>query len=239
MKKIYTLLAGLALTFASGTVMGQSFTTPDTVKIYTSGASDAHAPVNNLTPGGIALQWKVIATNMPADWLNEPVTGIGICDNKNCFGMSSLWPSGTTNTSDPYASGIHGDIKLSINLANVTSMGCYYMKVRMNVVGSPNDSSVTTFVFCKVGVSVPSVKAVDEMSLYPNPANNEINVVYDEAADVKSVGIYNIIGKLMTVYKVSGKSANLNIENIPAGIYFVRLLNGQGQVVVTRKFTKQ
>jgi hypothetical protein len=77
------------------------------------------------------------------------------------------------------------------------------------------------------------------VSLYPNPANSEVNVVYDEAADIKSIGIYNIIGKLMTVYKVSGKSANLNIENIPAGIYFVRLLNGQGQVVVTRKFTKQ
>jgi hypothetical protein len=76
-------------------------------------------------------------------------------------------------------------------------------------------------------------------SLYPNPALNEINVVYDGSADVKDIAVYNLIGRVMMVYKVTGSSANLNIENIPAGIYFVRLLNTHGNVVITRRFTKQ
>jgi hypothetical protein len=93
---------------------------------------------------------------------------------------------------------------------------------------------------CRTGVSVPTIThSANDVLLYPNPANNELNVVYDGSADIKNIGVYNIIGKLLTVYKVSGASANLNLEHIPSGIYFVRLLNSQGNAVVTRKFTKQ
>jgi hypothetical protein len=76
--------------------------------------------------------------------------------------------------------------------------------------------------------------------LYPNPAHNEVNLVYNTTADIKNIAVYNIIGKVIAVYKVTeNNSANLNLENLPSGIYFARLINSQGNVVVTRKFTKQ
>jgi hypothetical protein len=75
--------------------------------------------------------------------------------------------------------------------------------------------------------------------MYPNPAPNDINVVFNESLGVKSIAIYNLIGKSMLVYKTQGKSAKLNIESLPAGIYFLRFMNQQGMVVATRKFTHQ
>lgn len=235
MKKLYTLLAGALLTFTTEKVMAQtSFTTVDTVKVGVN--SNASAPINNTTSSPITIQWKVVSHNMPADWQ------VGICDNKICYNWPDLWPT-NQQTSDPYAPGMSGDIHALVTLTNpaTATNGCYYVKVKMSVQGSigGTDTALVTYILCKAPASVPSVKAVDEVNLYPNPANNELNVVFDAAADIKNVGVYNIIGKLMTVYKVSGNSANLNIENIPAGIYFVRLLNGQGQIVTTRKFTKQ
>ena len=79
----------------------------------------------------------------------------------------------------------------------------------------------------------------NDILLYPNPAVNEVNVVYDDASDIRNIVVYSIIGKVMAVYKVNGNSANMNLENIPSGIYFMRLYNGSGNVVATKKFTKQ
>jgi len=88
--------------------------------------------------------------------------------------------------------------------------------------------------------ALPALSSREEKSVvYPNPATNDINIVFDENADVKNIALYNVIGKVMNVYKVSGNSANLNIENLPSGIYFVKLYSANGSVVVTRKFTKQ
>jgi hypothetical protein len=87
--------------------------------------------------------------------------------------------------------------------------------------------------------SVPTVKSPDEVIIYPNPAANEVNVVFDGNQDIKTVSIHNRIGKPVSVFKVAGDSANLNIENIPKGIYFISLINSHGDVVQTRKFTKQ
>jgi hypothetical protein len=242
MKKLYTFLAVAVFCFASANVMAQSFIMPDTVKMNASGFVDVHATVNNLTASPFKLQWRVIGNNLPSTAASP-----GVCDNVGCYNMPDLWPSSATKLSNTYASGIMGDIKLSVDFTNVTPIGgCYYVKIRANQQGGgAADTAVTTFVACKIAptvttnVAVANVHNVNEVNLYPNPATNEINVVYDEAADIKSVAIYNLIGKLNNVYKVSGNSANLSIENLPSGIYFVRLMNTLGQTVVTRKFTKQ
>ena len=98
-----------------------------------------------------------------------------------------------------------------------------------------------TFIVRKncAATNVNNTKPAEDFVLYPNPAYNELNVVYDASLDVKNIAVYNIIGKVMSVYKVSGTSANLNIENIPSGIYFLRLYNSTGSVILTRKFTRQ
>jgi len=78
------------------------------------------------------------------------------------------------------------------------------------------------------------------VTLYPNPAGKELNITYNPAANVKTIAIYNIIGKVMTVYKVlADGSASLNLENIPYGVYMARLFDSNGSVVTTVRFTRQ
>ena len=103
------------------------------------------------------------------------------------------------------------------------------------VTSAPGDSSAN-----KVPTAVTNINNQESnILLYPNPAREELNVVFSATADIKTIAVYNIIGKVLVVYKVTGDSANMNLENIPSGIYFVRLTNSHGDVVVTRKFTKQ
>ena len=92
-----------------------------------------------------------------------------------------------------------------------------------------NDSVATVF-----------SKVQDEIVIYPNPAHDEVNIIYGADAGVKNITIYNLIGKIVSVFKpIDNSSAGLSIENLPTGIYFVRLIDAQGAVVATRKFTRQ
>jgi hypothetical protein len=89
--------------------------------------------------------------------------------------------------------------------------------------------------------TLPLLRCADDVIVYPNPAQgSDLNVVYDPAADIKRIAIYNLIGNVVAVYKVTGNnSANLNLDTLTPGIYFVRLYNTLGDVVVAKKFTRQ
>lgn len=243
MKKIFILFSIIAA-LSSTIVKAQSFSVthdtinyswpngyPSTIKIYDYIINPGATPADS-----IYLKWKIISSDFPSDWIDNT----GICDNNSCYSMSTVLASSGMNTSRAYHIGTTGDFHLQIFLATATTNGCYYATIRLYNVAVPTDSATATFIVCKVPTAVPTVKPAEDINIYPNPATSELNVVYDASADVKNIAVYNIIGKVMTVYKVtSNSSANLNLENIPSGIYFVRLMNAHGQVVATRKFTKQ
>jgi len=239
MKKILLILcAQFALT--AGVLQAQTFTASDTVRQTIVGAATINNPINNISGGSITIKWNVIATDFPADWRAD--TAFGICDNQLCRGNASgaLWngTSGTQYTSAPYPAGT-GAFSLAMNLTGA-SAGSHYVTVRLSDMGLPPYSKDVTFVINKFPTAVTSVNNADhEVTLYPNPAADEVNVLFNPNADIKTVAVYNVIGKVMSVYKVNGSSANLNISNMPSGIYFVRMANSHGDVIVTRKFTKQ
>ncbi len=239
MKKLLFLLFSVFTLSSSVTTQAQSFSIEkDTVRLTFYGTDlmylrDSVVPLS----GSTVINWSVTATNFPSDWQS----GIGICDNKSCYPMSLLWPSGTIKNSYAYSNttGVR-DFHMQINLGSATTAGTYYLVAKLtNATTSVDTTQVYIITYTPTAVHNVS-KSVGEISLYPNPTNNDINVVYDANADIKTISVYNIIGKTMAVYKPTAEnSANLSLENVPAGIYFVRLINSKGEVVVTRKFTKQ
>ena len=242
MKKVFLYLL-LPLSLFCGTVaIGQSFTVAnDTVFANVGGTATVQNPITNTYTSPITVKWRVDTTDAPADWLAP--AAFGICDNYTCRSNDNdMWlyndttHFGTQFTSSNYAPGVPGNFSLSLNYSSV-SLGTHYFVITL---GSGTFTKKTVFVINKVPVAMPTVPTgVSEVVLYPNPAHDELNVVYDANSDVKNIAIYNVIGKVMMVYKVSGSSANLNLENIPGGIYFVRLYNSSGNIMATKKFTKQ
>jgi hypothetical protein len=230
---------------------GQSFTVAvpsDTVYATVTTTGGVTNNITNITAVNDTLKWYVDSTNFPADWLTS--TAFGICDDYVCTFNNHyvLWnpatSSGDTFTSVYYANAAHdstGNFDLSMSLGSATSIGPYWITV--NVIGQGHAAGTSknlTFNITRTPTGVPVVpNASSDVLLYPNPATDELNIVYDATADVKNIAVYNIIGKVMSVYKVTGPSANLNLEAMPSGIYFVRLSNSYGQVVATKKFTKQ
>jgi len=240
---IFSLLAP-ALVKAQTSFSLQSSPSDSITYTYTGGQEYSDNITNTSgTHAPITINWHVINTDFPADWLTA--SAFGICDNSVCYynTSSALWngTSGASHTSGAYTYDSIGTFALSLNLPATATAACHWVKVAASISGTIGAIDTITFIICQpVTSGVQIVNPENNIALYPNPAHDELNVVYDATADVKNIVVYNIIGKVLSVYKVTDNtSANLNIENIPSGIYFVRLINSHGQAVVTKKFTKQ
>lgn len=67
------------------------------------------------------------------------------------------------------------------------------------------------------------------VSLYPNPATNNLNVTYQSKANMSTMLIFNIVGEIVltnTVKNIIGDNIhNLDISKLTDGIYFVTIDN--------------
>ena len=232
---------------SANSVLAQTFSVPsDTVYgTWTTSNTSFFDKITNTGTSSINIKWQVIACTFPTDWADSAT--FGICDNNICYqntGDTLLWnesagTSGATNVTNSILPGAIGDFHVQMHL-ETASEGTHVVRVSLANNSGTGFPKIITFIITKGNLATPVIaQAPTEVSLYPNPASNEVNVVYGSNTDVKNIAIYNIIGKVMAVFKVGDNSANLNIENIPSGVYFARLINSQGEVVVTKKFTKQ
>ena len=75
------------------------------------------------------------------------------------------------------------------------------------------------------------------ISLYPNPANNVLNITL-QGTEVNEAVIIDIYGKTVTRTTVSEGNNTLNISALPAGMYFVQL-RADNTVKATQKIIKR
>lgn len=210
----------------------------DTVSVFytSSGTQDIHNDIS--IPGtGYAtyIKWNVVNHDFPASWSAD--SNVSACDNYNCYtNMSGNLLGGTLYKSSAYAVGQTGLFKLSVNIPNGAN-GSHYVTINLKDSMSTYNKNIT-FLIHKVPTSASTVnKTNEDVVLYPNPATDDLNVMFDDG--IKNIAVYNLIGKAMVVYKVAGNSAKMDISKLPNGVYFIRLSDAKGQVVATRRFTKQ
>lgn len=76
-----------------------------------------------------------------------------------------------------------------------------------------------------------------ELAVYPNPANNYIDLKNSSSLNIKSVSISNISGQLVKNI-TSFNDGSINIQDLHTGIYFVQVITGDN-TLNTLKFIKQ
>ncbi len=239
MRRLVYLFA-LPLLFASNKSEAQSFSMQkDTITIASYGYTDIYNYLTNNTSDTLRVKWKVIYESLPVSWKDH--AAFGICDNVTCYDKTVF--SGATLTTDTIGAGKNMPFKMQIDVSSssVTSTSAgnpIYVSFELSE-GTTIDT--VTFGVYKWNTNNVSKVAInrDEVVVYPNPAYNEVNVTFNKELGVKNVAIYNLVGKQVSNYRVNGTSAKLDIEKIPAGIYFLRMVDSNGRVVATRRFTHQ
>jgi hypothetical protein len=65
--------------------------------------------------------------------------------------------------------------------------------------------------------------------LYPNPAQNNLNIVIENVQSNGNISIVDAIGKYVYSTSIEGKGkvfTNVDLTNISNGVYFVRVNSG-------------
>jgi len=249
MKKILLVFVGVInMVFAEKT-SAQTFTIPaDTLNAtYHSDQLTMYSNITNISANPIKIKWRVLSNNFPPGWTSNK-DALGICDNVLCRQNDNQMftnGSGTSfitadipvdNTEDQ---GLFYIVLLDINAAE---SGTYYMTIRLEDAANGYQRDVT-FIVNKwtTGVSSNTAKGDKNITLYPNPARSTVNLTFNPGAGIKTIALYNLIGKNVASYRVNGNTGKmlLDISGIPAGIYYVRMQNAEGEVIATRRFTRQ
>jgi hypothetical protein len=238
MKKILLFLCGLSLVLSTKDVTAQSFTmqsgNADTAKAYYNGTDDLNVYnyIKSTSANNIYIKWHVTSQSLAPGW-----TITGFCDNYICDPTPGINVPHISDGYGPTFEDFHAQFGgLSAAQNNTFS----YMKVTAKDTISGTTRNLT-FIGYKNPQGIGStVTSFDDITIFPNPAREAVNVIFDEKAGVKTIAIYNLIGKVMNVYRPTDNgSAKLDIDNIPAGVYFMRLMDGKGHILATRRFTRQ
>ena len=109
-----------------------------------------------------------------------------------------------------------------------------YMKVYTFAYNGNNELGTVNLVDLVMGEGVVGLNDVMtnvEANLYPNPANSHINV--SSLSIIDRVQITNVLGQVVMTKEIGANGANINIESLEAGNYFVTIYTNQG--VATKK----
>jgi len=104
----------------------------------------------------------------------------------------------------------------------------YYRLKQVDIDGTTEYSDVRSVLF----------EANDGLILYPNPASNFI-VINSSRVEIAEISILSNIGKLILnkEFSNSSMSKKMDIDNLSAGIYWIKVLSSSGQYY-NLKFTK-
>ncbi|MDR0207151.1 MAG: T9SS type A sorting domain-containing protein [Bacteroidales bacterium] len=104
---------------------------------------------------------------------------------------------------------------------------CYHVEVVYN-------DCVETLLTEKECLTLVSVKELSEqtLSIFPNPANNTITI---EGTGLNRVELFDIQGRLLLEQKTeSGKKKVVDVSQLQAGIYFVKIYSDNNEFAVQR-----
>ena len=65
--------------------------------------------------------------------------------------------------------------------------------------------------------------------VYPNPAQDIINISFDENVNCNSVEIYSIDGRIVETFPVTSSQSTINIVNLNAGVYMMKVKMSDGK----------
>jgi hypothetical protein len=227
MKRFFTLFAAILIAFFSS--RAQTITIEPASHQLHFNADDleaAHSTVFNNSTATRTMRWVRVTEGTPAEWTST------VCDLNNCYNNS-------TSTMDfvmqPQSSGL---LEVTVYANDMSGTGAYTIYV-YDVNDSANANAMMD-----IEVLVESVTGIEdpadgEISIYPIPAKNVLNVDFNAAQKITSIEIYNVVGQKIKVVNVATgvKTVAIPVSEMKKGVYFVRLYSN-GSEVMTKTFSK-
>lgn len=103
----------------------------------------------------------------------------------------------------------------------VTTAGLYYIGFHANSTASAMTVYIDDIMIDDLFTGINNANASAKISMYPNPAENNVNFRSTEA--ISQIKIVNVIGQSVLVYNPDTKQFTMDVSNLESGIYFVTI----------------
>lgn len=163
-----------------------------------------------------------------------PVSSFSVSGTQICRGASITFTDMSSNTPTSWSWQFPGANPASSTLHNPTvsfpTPGIYTVSlVASNAAGAGNTSVQTITVSNCVSIAENNAAAT-QIKLYPNPATNR---VYIENLGDNAFIVNDLLGKPVKYVReqIAGNVCEVNLENTVPGIYFIKIMDTQGNLL--------
>jgi hypothetical protein len=213
----------------------------DLTDLYTSGKM--HSDINNNTANAVELRWEIVSIDAPLEWQPQ------LCVNNESGGCFSWDILSNTDAALPtpkplmIAANDHSIFDMGVRPKGIAGCGTYEIRV------APMDDQtnivvIGTYTFkynvdanCEALVSSTNNFDKSSVKIFPNPTTDYFTIT-DNKEYVESIQIFNIVGKQMAISSFQNGSA-INVSGFPNGLYLVRMLDKDGDILKTSRLTKR
>ena len=216
------------LDIGSGNALISSFSTSGIAKLSYNGNTTSPFVGPGIISNPEQLNFNALGNIIAAVFSTLGSNPAGIYEFSPAGAIINKWPITTGSVRGVIAAG-NGNYLVS------TSTGVYSLNPVSGV--STLITSGNFQFFAKIDTNL----AVNENSgnlakIYPNPVKDIINISNKEELD--NVMIYSVSGQLQMQEKVSGKSAQLDLSKLAAGIYLVKISDKSSKIQTVKVIKK-
>ena len=128
--------------------------------------------------------------------------------------------------------------------------GIYPVRLVAKNEGGENTAVKEDYITVTAKTAIGQLQVTDyEIQVYPNPATGELRIMNNEQLTINNVEIFDVLGRLvftspnpseggeLATSPLERAGVRLNVSDLPAGVYFVRITTEKG--VVMKKITKK
>lgn len=187
----------------------------------------AKATFKNTSNSTKKFVWKRTIVAMTSGWQSL------VCDSKGC------WASGVNEAPEQIELAPNATSNLDVYVRPNRVSGAATIEVKVYEVGNETNAVTGRYLLA----TTTATKDVNSrtntgVKVYPNPATDYFSI-QDDYDVVERVVVYNMIGRVMKNYLTSTNPNNKYILNdLPEGLYIIRLLNARGGTVKTIRLNK-
>lgn len=219
----------LTMSPAGGVLVEGTYDMSDLTEIVKS-----HGDMTNVSDNTLTLRWEVTVVDAPTKWKMQ------LCDKNLCFGFDQL-TNVDANIDQPVELEADSSSIMDIGVRHGGVAGCGTYEVKVYTVDDPNTVLASNTYEFRVNVNADCLVATNNFDkstakVFPNPTTDYFTIT--DNPYVKSLEIFNIVGKQMAVTNFQNGDA-INVAGFPNGLYLVRMLDDDGDVLKTTRLIKR
>jgi trimeric autotransporter adhesin len=173
-----------------------------------------------VTTGGTAT---ITLSTLPGDYDIRLYSSNGTTQ----LAASELGGTSSETISRTYTAGTYYLRVFGYNGANSATV-CYTLKVQLGTAAITGSQEFATVTDNKTSVKV-----------FPNPTTDKLNIYLLGDNTQKILVMYDVNGKKMYAQNITDMITTLDVQKISTGIYYIKIMDTNGNIIYTEKFVKK